>query len=316
MVQLKKMKKNRIYNLMEESPGLFLNPPHAKLIFNYAKKTIILPKLYRNSIGRTYYVVQDNECCGAINIKSAKPVSLKEFKNTQAEHRITEEEREKWWGDKKVLYAYFFDVLQKFDKPKKIKEMKDRSLGKNIKFLSEKKNPERKIELSERIKPVKSLMKSITNLDVDDKYAVEKKFKGSRVLIYKNGGNIKFFSENDKDITTDFEDFMNEADKLSDKNFVVDGVLVSKNNRSKIFLFDILRLGEDIRELSWNERKSKLHSLNFTDNISEVPSIIIKNKQEAEKAIDFLKNLPDSAGVIFKNYDSKYLQEWYEWEEI
>ena len=255
-------------NLMEQSPGLFLNPPHAKLIFNYGKKTIILPKLFRHAIEQTYYVVQDNECYGAIFIKSAKPISLKEFSDNREEHRITDEEREKWWGDKKVLFAYYFDVMQKFDKSKKIRDIKNRTLGSNIEFLSETGPIIKKVELSERIKPAKTLVKTFLDMEEavgyigENKFAIEKKFDGSRVLIYKNGDTIKFYSEDDKNISDDFKNFREEADKLSDKNFVVDGEIVTKRDKSKIYLFDILRLGEDIRSLSWNERKSKLHSLN------------------------------------------------------
>ena len=312
--------KNVTHNLMEESPGLFLNPPHAKLIFNYAKKTIILPKLFRNTIAQVYYVIQENECYGAILIKSAKPISLKEFSDTMGNHRITEKEREGWWKNRKVLFAYYFDVVQKFDKPKLIKDSKNRALGDNIEFLSEDK-PLNKIELSERIKPTKELIKVFSNIQEavehigDNKFAVEKKFDGSRVLIYKNGEEVKFYSEDDENISKEFESFKEESKNLSDENFIVDGKIVVKGNKSKIYLFDILRLGEDIRSLPWNERKSKLHSLNFTDSISEVPSIIVSNKLEGEKAIKFLEGLPGSLGVMIKAYNSKYLKDWCQLEE-
>ena len=303
-------------NLMEQSPGLFLNPPHAKLIFNYAKKTIVLPKLFRHSIEQSYYVVQDNECYGAIFIKSAKPISLKEFSNTMEEHRITEEEREKWWKGKKVLFAYYFDVMQKFDKFKSIKDITNRTLGSNIEFLSED-NPIKKIELSERIKPTETLVKTFSDMEEavehigDNKFAIEKKFDGSRVLIYKNRNIIKFYSEKDENISKDFKKFKEEAEKLSDENFVVDGI-ITKGKKSKIYLFDILRLEKDIRNLSWSERKSKLHSLNFTENIVEVPSIIVDNKHEGEKAIKFLRGLPGSVGVMIKTYHSEYLKDWFQ----
>ena len=303
---------------MEQSPGLFLNPPHATLIFNYAKKTIILPKLFRTSISQSYYVVQDNECYGAIFIKSAKPISLKEFSDSREDHRITEEEREKWWKNKKVLFAYYFDILKKFEKPKLIKDVKNRVLGNNINFLSETKST---VELSETIKPTKALVQKFLNMEEavehikNNKFVVEKKFDGSRVLIYKNGDIIQFYSEDNKDISENFEDFKEEADKLSEENFVVDGEMVMKGDKFKIYLFDILRLGDDIRDLSWSERKSKLHSLNFTDNISEVPSIIITNPEEGKKAIRFVESLPGSVGVMMKAYSSKYLEDWFKLEE-
>ena len=300
---------------MEQSPGLFLNPPHAKLIFNYAKKTIVLSKLFRNAIAQIYYVVQDNECYGAIIVKSAKPISLKEFSDTMENHRITEAERTLWWKDRKVLFAYYFDVIQKFDNPKLIKELNNRVLGDNVEFLSKNK-PLNKIEHSERIKPTKTLIKIFSNLQEavehigNNKFAIEKKFDGPRVLIYKNGEEIKFYSEEDKNISKDFKTFKEEANNLSDENFIVDGKIVMKGSKPKIYLFDILRLGDDIRNQPWNERKSKLHSLNFTDNISEVPSIIVSNKLEGEKAIKFLEGLPGALGVMVKAYNSKYLEGW------
>ena len=297
-------------NLTEQSPSIFLNAPHSKLIFNYAKRTIVLSKLFKQSMGKVYYVIQENNCYGAILIKSAKPISLEEFTKTRVEHRITEKERELWWKDKKVLFTYFFDIVQNFDKPKVIKELKNRNFGGNVEFLSE----EKPKKLLEKIEPTSKIVKSFLNKEEaighinEGKFAIEKMFGGSRILIYKNEEDIKFYSFEEKEWIK-LDSFKEEADKLSDKNFVVDGEFISQG-KQKIYLYDILRLGDDIRKLGWNDRISKLHSLKFSDKIIETPSIIINNKFEGEEAIKFLGGLPGSIGVMIKPYESKYLQDW------
>ena len=133
-------------------------------------------------------------------------------------------------------------------------------------------------------------------------------FGGSRILIYKNSDEIKFYSFEEKK-WVNLDSFKEEADKLSDKNFVVDGEFVAQG-KQKIYLFDVLRLDDDIRNLSWSDRKSRLHSLKFTDKIIETPSIIINSQSEGEEAIKFLGELPGSIGVMIKSYESKYLQDW------
>jgi len=306
------MKKKVTCNLTEQSPSIFLNAPHSKLIFNYAKRTIVLPKLFRQSMGKVYYVIQENNCYGAILIKSAKPISLEEFTKTRVEHRITEKERELWWKEKKVLFTYFFDIVQNFDKPKTIKELKNRTFGGNVEFLSEEKPIIKK--LSEDIEPNSKIIKSFLSKEEaigyvnEGKFAVEKMFGGSRILIYKNSDEIKFYSFEEKK-WVNLDSFKEEADKLSDKNFVVDGEFVAQG-KQKIYLFDVLRLDDDIRNLSWSDRKSRLHSLKFTDKIIETPSIIINSQSEGEEAIKFLGELPGSIGVMIKSYESKYLQDW------
>ena len=55
-------------------------------------------------------------------------------------------------------------------------------------------------------------------------------FGGSRILIYKNEEDIKFYSFEEKEWIK-LDSFKEEADKLSDKNFVVDGEFISQGKQ-------------------------------------------------------------------------------------
>ena len=101
-------------------PGIYLPKPHAELIWSGEKKLIIKAKNYKNMINKPLYFMDKDYSYGILRLKKPKLISLKEFRQLADKHMITEEERKKWWGDNTKLYAYEFDILDKFEDPKPV----------------------------------------------------------------------------------------------------------------------------------------------------------------------------------------------------
>lgn len=162
-------------------------------------------------------------------------------------------------------------------------------------------------------------------------YAIEEKFNGFRATIHKKGGMVKIYSDQAKDITFPFPTIEEQAKNLSEKDFIIDCELVPFENNKPVgrdiaaryigavkskkqisdknvifYAFDCLYFGKDITDLPWFERKKALHSLQYSDNIKEVGSVIVDNKEDAIKAMTTLSKIKGSEGVIIKKYYGKY----------
>ena len=134
-----------------------------------------------------------------------------------------------------------------------------------------------------------------------NKFGIEKKIKGERAILIKDGNNIRLFSDN-KDITNDFKSIALEAIHLSPKDMILDGQL----SNNKLYVFDAIQYGSDISGLPWHERKQIVNSLNFTNNIKEVNSIIVDNQKDAYNGLKLLRHLNESEGAIIKVYNGDY----------
>jgi len=157
-----------------------------------------------------------------------------------------------------------------------------------------------------------------------NKFALEKKFNGFRAILTKIGNKIKIYSDQKKDISRHFHTILAEAKDLSAGDLVIDAELVYKDGgRSEIakyvtgkgelddseislYIFDCIYYKQDLTKLPWHERKSILHSLNFSKHLKEVNSIIVSDQTAAGKAVNFLRNLKGSEGVMIKRYDGEY----------
>jgi len=130
-------KKSSNEKLKESCAGFYQAENHAKMIWQGNQDLIVLGVDFRDSIGKSFYLVSGNNCYGVVKIKSNKQISMDEFKALTERHRVTEDERKAWWRGKKILYAYDFDFT-KFEDfkrvaiPDKVQTFVDR-----IEFLKE-----------------------------------------------------------------------------------------------------------------------------------------------------------------------------------
>lgn len=509
---------NLTEDLQESKEGIYLVYPHGQYIWNGEKSLIVKSINFKDKVGKLLYLLEDSLCYGLIRLKSPDKVNLDEFKSLADKHKITDEERVKWWKGKEVLYAYPFDTVKMFQTPKRVKvPLGVQTFVKDFEFLQEmiidvdsydatkqedavlrddwriviawyssirkgldfkytiddvirltkkiyrelKKrgtnfNPERytrygkelfkiisshemsddDIDLSdkkwldwfedaiilkdvisvcgssvrgyqgqkahdldlhirmqvptpylkraietrlykmfplasrihmfwgdpegphdsyiplynlklERVEPRIVTMSQDLSLgffpmkpkkrfyEIKDlldnfypgqgKYAVEKKINGFRLVLVKNGDSVNLYSDEKRDITNKFPKLVSDAKQLTSKDIVLDGELLhGTGGRSDLIkyvigkqqlddsqityhVFDILKINdEDLSERPWNERKSILHSLSFTDKIREVKSIMVDNKEEMEKAVVLVRKLKGSEGAVIKQYNGKY----------
>jgi len=89
---------------------------HAKEVYDGTKTLWVTKKPYPNMLKKPLYLAGDGKVWGKVILLSITPISLKEFKELRALHRVTEEERKKWWPKAKKFYAYSFR-FEKFKEP-------------------------------------------------------------------------------------------------------------------------------------------------------------------------------------------------------
>lgn len=100
------------------------------------------------------------------------------------------------------------------------------------------------------------------------------------------------------------------ASEISDKEFVLEGWI----NDGRFYASDILYYDdEDLRDMPWNERYKYLinkFDWNYSARLSR-PIVISSNnsfdkEEELKEAAEIYRTLPNTEGMIVRDYDSKY----------
>ena len=188
------------------------------------------------------------------------------------------------------------------------------------------------VQLNEKIAQLTAPLKKIEMKEKDkSKYAVELKYDGFRGVLHKSGDVVKIFSDQGKDITEAFPTIVEEAKKLSDQDFILDGELVlydsSGKHRSRADLikfitskekqddsgiiyhvFDIVYFGEDVSDLPWYARKELLGKLNWNKvkHIKEVRSVVVDNPDDLLRVAKAVSKPEFSEGAMIKDYYAPY----------
>ena len=118
--------------------GIIIVKPHGSLIMNGKKKLIIKSIKLTSAINKPLLLIQNKEALGIIKLKKAKPINLVQFSKLKNKHKITDEERKKWWKGKRTLYSYDIIIVKKYKKIKKIQYPTGPQVfvkPENIKFL-------------------------------------------------------------------------------------------------------------------------------------------------------------------------------------
>lgn len=106
-----------LYKLPDFYRGLIIVYPHANYIID-GSKSIIIKSLYLPSIvDKQLLLIQNKKAIGLLKLRSPKEIDIKTFSKLYNKHRITEEERKKWWKNKRKLYLYKIYDLKVFKKP-------------------------------------------------------------------------------------------------------------------------------------------------------------------------------------------------------
>jgi len=97
--------------------GIIIVHPHGDMIVNGTKSIIVKSKKYLDCIDKKLLLIQNKQALGIIVINYIGSLDIQGFKKKFNQHRITEQERKKWWKNKRKLYQYNIDVNHIFRKP-------------------------------------------------------------------------------------------------------------------------------------------------------------------------------------------------------
>lgn len=107
--------------LIEEYEGLYLPAPHAEMIWNGKKTLIVKSRMFRFAMNKDLYWLDNDYCYGVLRLTKITKLTPDMFNQLRDKHKISNEERIKWWKTpNKTLYGYDFEIVKKFDKPKKV----------------------------------------------------------------------------------------------------------------------------------------------------------------------------------------------------
>jgi hypothetical protein len=163
--------------------------------------------------------------------------------------------------------------------------------------------------------------KQARKLRASRSFFIEKTNGGLPVSIHKQGNEVKVFPEGDitmyfrnpDSMDTDvaglekFEfDLKAQVLKLSIHDFVLDCELVREKRDLFLYIMDMPYFLEDISDLPLYKRKRLIAKLSFTDNIKEVPCLLVEGSSELDNGIDLFKKLEYCNGVYVKKYNSTY----------
>lgn len=112
------------YHLEKDSAGIYLVPPHGRWIWEGKKLLIVKAKRFTEMVGKPLVLVSASMAYGVIKLKEPSEINLDEFfelaESEAGGHLISETERQKWWPGKKTLYAYEFQTVTRYDKPRPV----------------------------------------------------------------------------------------------------------------------------------------------------------------------------------------------------
>ena len=100
--------------------GLYLVAPHAELIYRGDKSAIVKSRRYDKMTN--FLILCDNDTAyGYIRCGEPQLINLKEFKDLQDKHKVSEDERHNWWPDTDTLYYYEILNFIPFESPRPVK---------------------------------------------------------------------------------------------------------------------------------------------------------------------------------------------------
>jgi len=103
----------------EKGRGLYLVEPHGELIWRGEKTAIA--KSRRFDLSGKWILVSGNLAWGRVTLGEPEEVGIEEFERREAEHRVTKEERLRWWPHAEKLWLYPILSFEKYETPRKVR---------------------------------------------------------------------------------------------------------------------------------------------------------------------------------------------------
>ena len=136
---------NTLYSLSKQmlssqKRGIYLDEPHGRLLHEGNKTSIVTEKNYPGMTGIPLILVSGDQAYGTIKLNKPEQIDIKEFEKMESSHRVSEEEREKWWPDAKNFFLWKFDIidLYRFSKKVHVPQGVQKFIS-NVQFLAENK---------------------------------------------------------------------------------------------------------------------------------------------------------------------------------
>jgi cation transport regulator ChaB len=98
-----------------EKRGLHLAPPHGELIFQGRKTAIAKARPF--DVSGPWILISGGMAYGTMDVALPQPVSAEEFDKRFPEHRVTGNERKRWWPGVDPLYLSHITYFEGFEKP-------------------------------------------------------------------------------------------------------------------------------------------------------------------------------------------------------
>src|SRR5947207_7395224 len=94
--------------------AVIFEAPHADYVLQGIKHMNVRAKHFTTVIGKDLLMVQDKKALGIIRLTKAIPVtSVKQFRRLYPVHKVTKEERKKWWDTvptkRHPWYGYYIE---------------------------------------------------------------------------------------------------------------------------------------------------------------------------------------------------------------
>ncbi len=98
--------------------GLYLVEPHGRLIYEGKKTSIV--KAREMALEGEWIIVSKDKAYGVAELESARLANALQFDEKFDEHRVTKNERQRWWEDKDLFYSHNIKEFTPYDKPREV----------------------------------------------------------------------------------------------------------------------------------------------------------------------------------------------------
>jgi len=343
--------------LSKINQGIVLSEEVIENILNKKQMLIVNSSLYRGIINKPIYVINNNKCYGIVNLKCSDKITIEEFGKMKDKHCLTDEHRKKWWPNKKILFTYSVDkVLSKFDKPRCIEssskagdfvvkdftfsegELSEKNLQDcyniienidniesssttiSVNQLSDSELKKVTMELGFQYYNFENIYEAVEHMFVSgSEFVVEQDHEGVECTLIKRADTCSLYSYKKRDMSSFFPDIINQAKRMSDRDFaldcrisienktvkevkkMIDDEVVYENDDVKLNVVDCLFYDLDVRNLEYRERKQLLKSMTYTESIYETPYLFVDNSADAMQSFNVMRMVNDN--VVIKNND-------------
>lgn len=89
-------------------PAFYLTDYHSQMVWSGEETKIIKARMFKRFIGEERYLASRERVYGIIALEQPEKIDVKDFDKYYEEHRVTKEERERWWPDVTEFYLYPF----------------------------------------------------------------------------------------------------------------------------------------------------------------------------------------------------------------